>query len=61
MSTIGTREEAFTRYQALIDKHGLQWTPQVPIQDWETLMETLCWLSIEDRRRAAGLPIKTRD
>lgn len=60
MPQINNKEEAFTVYQGLITQYGLKWTPAVPIFAWEKLAEAIPWLSIEDRRRAAGLPINTR-
>lgn len=60
MAEITTREEAFAEYQELITKHGLNWTASVPAQAWDTLAETIRWLSIKDRRRAAGLPATSR-
>jgi hypothetical protein len=56
MAHITTREEAFTEYQTLITRYGLSWSAAVPVQAWDRLTDAIAWLSIEDRRRAAGLP-----
>jgi hypothetical protein len=60
MAAIHDKEEAFTTYQNLITRYGLKWTAAVPVQAWEKLTEAILWLSIEDRRRAAGLPINPK-
>jgi len=42
-------------FQALIAKHGTQWTASVPRAAWEKLAEVNEVLSTVDRREALGL------